>query len=240
MTHSLLSIKFPHSALEEYWSSEGKKRGFSATFVTLLSIGTEMQIKLLTESELPQSGSGYKIYAVHKAPLKDRVSQLGMMNVPIVLPPSLTAEHINAPKVGASSVFSTKPTEGEDAIKADVSDVEMTDDSLPTQTKKSCAATAAAPIATSNGKRMKMVKVTRTFMENGYQMTETVNEMVPCDDDDPEAIPLEDGNGNIKKNDTSVSASKPTTSAADNAKLKPSTTSGKQSNLMSFFKKAKQ
>lgn len=64
------------------------------------------------------------------------------------------------------------------------------------------------------GKKMKMIKTTRTFMQNGYQMTETVNELVPCDDD--EDVEME-----------SAPAAKP---AAAPVKAK-------QSSMMSFFKK---
>ena len=41
-------------------------------------------------------------------------------------------------------------------------------------------------IDASTWKKMKkkMIKTTRTFMQNGYQMTETVNELVPCDDNE--------------------------------------------------------
>ena len=65
------------------------------------------------------------------------------------------------------------------------------------------------------GKKMKMIKSTRTFMQNGYQMTETVNELVPCDDDD---VDME-----------SVTSAK-TAAAAPPVKAK-------QSSMMSFFKK---
>ena len=180
-----------------------------------------MEIKLVNESELPGNAKAHQIYALHKAPLRDRQSQLGMMNVPIILPPSLKSEYIKAPPVSATAISpSAEPVE----------DVEMTD-SQPALKAESVKATTAVPEPTTTahqsapGKRMKMVKVTRTFTENGYQMTETVNEMVPCEEDDSEALPAE------SNSTTAASSVKPKAAAP---------TAAKQSNLMSFFKKAKQ
>jgi len=206
---------------------EGKRKGYSATFVCLdiASASAQWQIKLVADSELTGTTES-QIYAIHKAPLKDRPTQLGMMNVPIVLPPSLQSENIKAPPVTASM----------SSTKADDEDVEMKDaedapkasiDTASSTTPSTTNAIKTGPVSTSTGKRMKMVKVTRTFMENGYQMTETVNEMVPCDDDDPDAIPL----------DGASSAKAPSTTTASKASAP---TAAKQSNLMSFFKKAKQ
>lgn len=67
------------------------------------------------------------------------------------------------------------------------------------------------------GKKMKMIKTTRTFMQNGYQMTETVNELVPCDDND------------VEMEHTPVEQPAVSTTAAP--------AKAKQSSMMSFFKK---
>jgi hypothetical protein len=182
-----------------------------------------MQIKLVSESELlPGQAQAHQIiYALHKAPLRDRQSQLGMMNVPIILPPSLASERIKASPVSASALPAHQ-----DLLMGDSRPAAL-------RLESSSAIKAAEPntIAQSTcaGKRMKMIKVTRTFTENGYQMTETVNEMVPCDDDDSEAL----------ISDLTATATGRT--SANGKTTAPSAAAPpKQSNLMSFFKKAKQ
>ncbi len=72
-------------------------------------------------------------------------------------------------------------------------------------------------------KKMKMVKKTRTFVENGYQMTEVVNELVPCDDEnDPEAEVVK------------AAAVKPEVTPSSAATInKPK----QQSSMMNFFNK---
>ena len=65
-------------------------------------------------------------------------------------------------------------------------------------------------------KKMKLVKKTRTFMQNGYEMVEHYNEMVPCEEEEDELSE--------------------TVSVKQSAAAPPQTKS-KQSSMMSFFKK---
>lgn len=214
-------------ALNEFWIEEGKRKGYFATFVTICAANAnQMQIKLVDESEIP-AGQAHHIYALHKAPLKDRQTQLGMMNVPIILPPSLKSEHIKAPPVTAS-VLAPPQEDIEMALeeKAEAIITETIAKTTIAPAPANASTTTVTPTVhqqTAPGKRMKMVKTTRTFTENGYQMTEIVNEMVPCEDNDPDAVSEEISSGK------DLTASKTKAAAA---------APGKQSNLMSFFKKA--
>ena len=72
----------------------------------------------------------------------------------------------------------------------------------------------------SSGPKMKMIKVPRTFMENGYLMTEMVTEMVPNEDDENSSSP--------------EPAQQVTTSPKGS--IKPVIPTKKQGNLLSFFK----
>ena len=70
-------------------------------------------------------------------------------------------------------------------------------------------------------KKMKMIKKTRNFVENGYQMTEVVNELVPCDDEN-----------NVDTEEVAVV--KPVAAVSTAAAVnKPK----QQSSMMNFFKK---
>ena len=206
--------------MQKFWNAN---KQYFATFAVLNTTEAGFEIKLV--SGVIESSSA-QLYALHKAPIElEKDVKLAMMNVPIILPPSLKAPHIEAGEFKATVV--AKPSD----------DIEMEDSSVPASASESAlmnsikttasainnTTSASAPTTNTGAKRMKMVKVVRTFTENGYQMTETVNEMVPCDDDDPYALPLA-GESDKKK-------AAPTTSTA-----KPA--APKQSNLMNFFKKA--
>lgn len=155
-----------------------------------------------------------EIYAIHAVQLKDKPVQLGMINVPIYdLPGEIVAPWID------SEAFPAIQSSDEVKLAA------MTKESLEIseEPKKDEASFVNRPIESQSsesvdapppGKKMKMIKTTRTFMQNGYQMTETVNELVPCDDN--EDVEME-----------SAPAAKP---AAAPVKAK-------QSSMMSFFKK---
>jgi hypothetical protein len=73
----------------------------------------------------------------------------------------------------------------------------------------------------SSGPRMKMIKVPRTFMENGYLMTEMVTEMVPNEDDE---------------NSSSPELAQRVASPKGEELIKPVISAKKQGNLLSFFK----
>lgn len=206
------------SQLQKFWESN---KQYFATFVVMNQSERGFEIKLVSDAiESPSA----QLYALHKAPLQSGNDfKLGMMNVPIILPPSLQAPHIEAGEF--KPVALAKPSEDVEMEDAAV-EASSSETALINAIKTTTNATSNAPTSTG-GKRMKMVKVVRTFTENGYQMTETVNEMVPCDDDDPDALPL---NGETEAKKAAPATTTSTTSA------KPA--APKQSNLMSFFKKA--
>lgn len=154
-----------------------------------------------------------EIYAIHAVPLRDRTVQLGMINVPIFdLAGEIEAPWINSPDF--TFYDDIKSIDFDDKIVVQVDDSNKLD---PTNVGPSAA------------KKMKMVKTTRTFMENGYQMTEVVNELVPCNDNDKDE--------DVKmSNDTNVpvpSKATETSNVSAPAVNKPP----KQSSMMNFFKK---
>lgn len=160
-----------------------------------------------------------EIYAIHAVPLRDKPVQLGMINVPIFdLPGEIEAPWINSenfPKIQSSeeSKLAAMTKESLEITEEPTNEDEAKSDDRHTASSIAESESVDAP---PPGKKMKMVKTTRSFMQNGYQMTETVNELVPCDDNDVGMEPVMEQPA----------------AAATAAPAK-----AKQSSMMSFFKK---
>lgn len=160
-----------------------------------------------------------EIFAVHAVALKDKSVQLGMINVPIY---DLAGE-IQAPWIDTDN-FPALPSSDEVKLSklADTLTVEESDKDEPMEQVKIVLAPKKSEPAHDDlvsqqppGKRMKMIKKTRTFMENGYQMTEVINELVECEEGEEVEIVAP-----VVPVAPSATATKP-----------------KQSSMMSFFKK---
>ena len=173
---------------------------------------------------IPNKIISTEIYAIHAVPLKDKSVQLGLINVPIYdLPGEIEAPWINSenfPKIQNNEevILAAMIKRSVEITEEPTNELNTTSDNdrpNETPTVPNESGDAAPP----PGKKMKMVKSTRTFMQNGYQMSETVNELVPCDDTD---VDMESNNA--------LPAQQPVVVAAAPAKAK-------QSSMMSFFKK---
>jgi hypothetical protein len=178
-----------------------------------------------------------QIYSVQAVPLFDRDSQLAALNVPIILEPTIRAPWIMRREEGGAAFTLEQPmsvdselpkTEmaAEEAEPSRTLEPPEPPETLETLTTASATGSATGSIGEPVPKRMKLVKVPRVYVENGYQMTEIVNELVPCDDNDPEAELLN------PQNSPSV-----TKGTAKPTSAKATTSTSKQGNLLSFFKK---
>ena len=226
------------SAMLDYWVKVGKPAGYRATFIVCgeercepSTMGLrfelidyhndedfEQQLSTLFTRVLSQD-----IYSIQLTPLKDKIVQLGMINGPILIKPAIDAPWIHAEDDRSKPAFSLSPAEPVncpmqvDAPQEAVAPAAETNANVKAPSAFQAAECAAEPASKAAAadepipKKMKMVKVPRTFMENGYQMTEMVNELVPCDEgevaEDPKPNPG------------------------------PKTTTAKQGTLLNFFKK---
>lgn len=172
------------------------------------------------------------IYSVQPMTCEAKFPRLETLNGCMTVPPTLSApwivkreERRTRPAVSAAS--RAAHAVAEPPAKAAPEPVDKTD-AIPSESTRHPSDTAA--VTHPSGKRMKLVKVTRTFTENGYQMTETVNELVPCDETDVPSSPRSDA-------PASVGASRSTLSTPAKKAETAKPTTGKQSSMMSFFQK---
>lgn len=161
-----------------------------------------------------------EIYSVHAVPVKDKSVQFGLINVPIF---DMKGE-IEAPWIDSSKIPEIETTDYMASMKISnqkhpeiqsKADVQVPSASTNSQSQAQPADSFESQSQPPE-KKMKTVPTVRTFMHNGYQMTEVVNELVPC-------------YGDKEEDSTNITAAvKP--AAAPPAK-------SKQSSMMNFFKK---
>lgn len=210
--------------MKRFWESIGKDRGYCATFsVLFLSESDGYSLELVDSENIPTSNLiSSEIFAIHAVPIKDKSVQFGLINVPIFdLAGEIEAPWIDSnkfPKIETCDEVALKISEQkliseeeEESIKED----EITSSSKQAPPVQPQSKTDSQPPE----KKMKMVPTVRTFMHNGYQMTEVVNEHVPCDGAE----------------DTSSANSTTTSKPTPDVSSVPA--KSKQSSMMNFFKK---
>ena len=205
--------------LLNFWESIGKNKKYCVTFSVLSLSETEGYLMELVEAEPTDNNKNKntttissEIFAIHSVPIKDTSVQFGLIDVPIF---DLKGE------IEAPWITKLPETSGIESFK-----IVQVDDNVDVDEDEEMEAATIQSSLIPPVKRMKTVQSVRTFMHNGYQMTEVVNELVPFADNEQE-----------QEIEIVANAPIPITSLPLPAPPPQIPAKAKQSSMMNFFKK---